>query len=95
MLTDSVTSDTLRPRQNGHFPDNIFKCIFLNENVYISIKISLKFTLKDQINIIPAFVQIMAWCCLGGKSLSEPMMVSLPHIYASLSLYELTDIIVH
>ena len=25
--------DTLRPRQNGHhFPDNIFKCIFLNNN---------------------------------------------------------------
>ena len=24
---------TLRPRQNGrHFPDDIFKCIFLNEN---------------------------------------------------------------
>ena len=28
--------NTLRPRQNGcHFPDNIFKCIFLNENVWI------------------------------------------------------------
>ena len=26
--------NTLRPRQNGrHFPDDIFKCIFLNENV--------------------------------------------------------------
>ena len=26
--------NTLRPRQDGrHFPDNIFKCIFLNENV--------------------------------------------------------------
>ena len=26
--------NTLRPRQNGrHFPDNIFKCIFLNENM--------------------------------------------------------------
>ena len=25
---------TLRPRQNGrHFLDNIFKCIFMNENV--------------------------------------------------------------
>ena len=30
----------LRPRQNGrHFPDDIFTCIFLNENVRISIKI--------------------------------------------------------
>ena len=30
--------------------DNIFKCIFLNENVWISIKISLKFVLKGPIN---------------------------------------------
>ena len=36
--------NTLRPRQNSrHFPDDIFKCIFLNENVWISIKISPKF----------------------------------------------------
>ena len=33
----------LRPRQNvRQFPDDIFKCISLNENVQISIKISLK-----------------------------------------------------
>ena len=25
------------------FPDDIFKCIFLDENVYISIKMSLMF----------------------------------------------------
>ena len=42
---------------NGrHFPDDIFKCIFLNENVFISIKISLKFVPKGQINNIPALV---------------------------------------
>ena len=29
-------SNTLRPRQNGrHFAEDIFKCIFLNENVWI------------------------------------------------------------
>ena len=34
------TVNTLRPRQNDrHFPDDIFKCIFFNENVGISIKI--------------------------------------------------------
>ena len=49
--------NTLRPRQNGrHFPDDIFKCIFFNENVLISIKISLKFVPKGQINNIPALV---------------------------------------
>ena len=38
---DSV--NTLRPRQNGrHFADDTFKRIFLNENVAISIKMSLK-----------------------------------------------------
>ena len=39
--------NTLRPRQNGrHFADDICKCFFLNENVWISIKISLKFVPK-------------------------------------------------
>ena len=53
---------TQRVGQNGrHFADNIFKCIFLNEDVGISIKISLKFVPKDLINNIPALVQIMAW----------------------------------
>ena len=33
-----------RCEQNGRdFPDDIFICIFLNENVSISVKISLKF----------------------------------------------------
>ena len=53
---------TLRPRKNGRqFPDDIFKCIFLTENVIISIKISLKFVPKGSINNIPTLVQIMAW----------------------------------
>ena len=30
----SIAVNTLRPRQDGrHFPDDIFKCIFLNENI--------------------------------------------------------------
>ena len=70
--------NTLRPRQNGrHFPDETFKRIFLNENVRISIKISLKFVPRGPINKIPALVQIMAWRRPGDKSLSEPMMVRL------------------
>ena len=70
--------NTLRPRQNGRrFADDIFKCIFLNENVWISNKISLKFVPKGLINNIPALVQIMAWRRSGDKPLSEPMMVSL------------------
>ena len=70
--------NTLRPRQNGHlFADDTFKRIFFDENIRISIKISLKFVPKGPINNIPALVQIMAWRRSGGKPLSEPMMVSL------------------
>ena len=84
--------NTLKPRQDGrHFPDNISKCIFLHENVWISIKISLKFVPKSPINNIPALGQIMACHPLGGKPLSETMMVSLlTHIYGSFGLNEFT-----
>ena len=69
---------TLRPRQNGRrFTDDTFMRIFLNENVRISIKISLKFVPAGPIDNIPALVQIMAWRRSGDKALSEPMMVSL------------------
>ena len=43
-FTVTFLFNSLRPRQNGrHFADDIFKCIFLHENAWISIKISLKF----------------------------------------------------
>ena len=73
---------TLRPRQNGrYFADDIFKCIFLNENVWIPIEISQTFVPKGSINYNPALLQIMAWRRPGDKPLSEPMMVSsLTHI---------------
>ena len=70
--------NTLRPRQNGcHFTDDIFKCLFVNENIWISIKISLQFVPKGPMNNIPALVQIMAWRRSCDKPLSEPMMASL------------------
>ena len=37
--------------------EDIFKCIFFNGNVWISIKISLKFVPEGEINSIPALVQ--------------------------------------
>ena len=75
VCTHFMCFNTLRLRQNGrHFPDDIFKCIFLNENVWISLKISLKFVLKGLINNIPALVQIMTWRWPGDKPLSETMM---------------------
>ena len=58
------------PKQNGcNFEEDIFKYIFLNENVWISINISLKFVPKGQINNDPAFVQIMACRRPGDKAI--------------------------
>ena len=71
--------NSLRPRQNGCYnADDIFKCIFLNENVWFPTKISLKFVPKCPINNIQTLVLIMAWRRPGDKPLSEPMMVRLP-----------------
>ena len=71
---DKSSVITLRPRQDGwRFPDDFF----VNENIRISINISLKFVPKGAINNIPSLVQIMAWRRPGDKLLSEPMMVSL------------------
>ena len=70
-----------------HFPDDIFKCIFLNENLWILLKISLKFVPKVRTNNILALVHIMAWRRPGDKPLCDPMMVSLlMHICHSASM---------
>ena len=43
------------PGQNGRlFADDIFECIFVNGSLYILVKISLKFVLKDLIDNNPA-----------------------------------------
>ena len=69
----------LRPKQNGrHFPDNIFKRIFLNESDRIPIQISLTFVHRGPINYVSVLVQIMGWRRPGDKPLSEPMVARLP-----------------
>ena len=74
-----IIINILRPRQNGHhFADAILMCIFLNENVWIPIEMSLQFVPKGPISNISALVQIMDWRRSGDKPLSEPMMVRLP-----------------
>ena len=89
-----IISITLRPRQDGrHFTNEDFKCIFLNENVWISIDISLKLIHKGPIDNIPVLVQIMAWCQPGTKPISEPMMVWLAYAYMrhSASMIEIRE----
>ena len=76
MISMLFTVNTLRPRQNGRrFADDVFKCVFLSENVWILITISLKFVPRGPINNIPSLVQVMAWRRLGDNPLSETMMV--------------------
>ena len=74
-------------RDGCHFADDIFKCIFFNENILISLKIILQFVPKFP----PTLAQIMAWRQPGDKPLSEPMMVDCWHIYPSLGLNELNS----
>ena len=66
-----------------------FSNAFLNENIAMSIRITLNFVPKWPFNNIPALVQIMAWRRPGDKQLSEPTMVSLmTHVCVSLGLNE-------
>ena len=79
MIFTACYINSLRPRRNvQHFADDIFKLFFFNENVWISIKISLIFVPKGPINNIPSLDQIMDWRRSGDKPLSEPMMVRSP-----------------
>ena len=61
--------------------DNIFKCIFLDENDVISIKKSLKFVLRRSTDNKPSLVQVMAWHRIGDKPLPEPMMAQFTDAY--------------
>ena len=90
-VVSNLSSDDLtlfiywgRDKMATNFLTTFSKCIFLNEEVWIWIKIWLKIVPKGAINNIPALVQIMAWRQPGNKPLSEPMVVSLlTHIYVT------------
>ena len=72
-------STHLPPEQNGcHFPDDIFKNIFINEMFCILIRISLKFALKGPINNT-VLVQVMAWHRTGDQCWPSSSM----HIYGT------------
>ena len=56
---------------------------FLHRKIVNFINILLKFVPRDQINIFPEMVQIMAWRLPSGKPLSEQLMINLlTRIYA-------------
>ena len=61
--------------------DDIFKCIFLNEDDKIPIQISLKLIPSNLVNNKPAWVQVMAWRQTGDKPLPEPMLTQFTDTY--------------
>ena len=61
--------------------DDIFKCIFVNENFRISIKISRKFVPEGPIDNKSALVRVMAWRRTGDKPLPEPMLTQFTDAY--------------
>ena len=66
--TRLITS-TLRRGQDGRrFPDDIFKCIFLNENDKIPFQISMKFVPRSPIDNKPVPIHYLIQCWLVIKS---------------------------
>ena len=67
------------PGQNGRlFADNIFWCIFMSKKFCILV---IKFVPEGPLDNNPALAQIMAWCWIGDKPLSEPMMTCFTNAY--------------
>ena len=61
--------------------DDIFNCIFLNENDRIPIHISLKYVLMSPVDNKPALIQVMAWRRTGDKPLPGSMKVQFIDAY--------------
>ena len=53
---------------------DIFKCNLYNENVWIFIKISLKFVPRFALDNSSALVKVKAWRQADDKPIYEPMM---------------------
>ena len=73
------------PSQNGHhFPNDIFKCIFMNEKICIFLQSSLKFVPKGPIDNNPALVHRFSqkWqikvCKLNFRVCKMPLLMKIP-----------------
>ena len=80
MGTRSVTHLPL-DKMAAILADDIFKCIFLNENDKSMIQISLKLVPRSPVDNKPALVWVMAWCQTGDKPLPEAMMTQFTDAY--------------
>ena len=75
LYTSSHSTKSTSTRQNGgHFIDDIFKWIFMNEKFCILIQISPKFVPKGPVDKKTA--QAMTWRRTGDKPLPEPVLPS-------------------
>ena len=68
-------------QKGRHFADNIFRRIFLNENIRISIQFSPNFVPKGPIDNKPALVQVIDCRLFGAKPLPEPMVTHFTDAY--------------
>ena len=62
-----------RDKMAAIFADDIFICIFLNENFWISYKISLEYVPYGLIDMKPSLIHITGWRRTGDRPLSEPL----------------------
>ena len=69
--------------------DDIIKCIFLNETIRMSNKISRKFVPEGPIDKKSALFQVMAWRRTGNKPLPEQILTQSTDIYTALGRDEL------
>ena len=86
----TINANTFRLRENGYnFADDIFGLILLEENLWVSIKILIKYIPNGPINNKPALVLIMASCQkVTSHHLSNDSLVYCC-IYVPLGLNEL------
>ena len=61
--------------------DNISNAFFSMEMIRDLIQISLKFVSRSPIDNKPEVIQAMAWCWIGDKPLSEPMLAQFTDAY--------------
>ena len=84
----SSRCNTLRPEQNGClFADDIFKCIFLKENICILIEISLKLVCYGLTDNKSTLVQVTVCRLISDKPLVDYLNQCWP---GCLKLYSIT-----
>ena len=85
--------NSLRPRPNRrHFADDIFECIFENENEWISPRISLKFVpIMFELTIFQLWFRLWLGADQATSHYLNQWWLVYWRIYASLGLNELTN----